>query len=253
MGIKINDKLKMKRLIPHECFVPEARYHSSSKPRTDAQYEPAPLPFVHVLLEETSDIGVNITDILYFMPTRPESRDIEFLWMSERSGYRHFYRVTSSLAHHGRLSKQVTQIVVEVICALTDPSTHITLFSVMSFESEVTQITTGDWEVSSKEIWVDETRGLIYFLGLKDTPLEKHLYVVSYQTPCPVYRLTELGYTHNVTLDKGTTEIEDQVEGLQWLASHVNFIDKDRIAIHGWSYGGYLSLMGLAQRPDIFK
>ncbi|KAH3875268.1 hypothetical protein DPMN_038531 [Dreissena polymorpha] len=77
--------------------------------------------------------------------------------MSERSGYRHLYRVTSSLAHHGRLSKQ---------------------------------------------IWVDETRGLVYFLGLKDIPLETHLYVVSYQTQGPVYRLTELEYTHNVTLDK---------------------------------------------------
>lgn len=30
-------------------------------------------------------------------------------------------------------------------------------------------------------------------------------------------------------------------------------IDRDRIAIHGWSYGGYLSLMGLARRPDVFK
>ena len=27
----------------------------------------------------------------------------------------------------------------------------------------------------------------------------------------------------------------------------------NRIAIHGWSYGGYASLMALAQRPDIFK
>ncbi|KAH3875182.1 hypothetical protein DPMN_038445 [Dreissena polymorpha] len=36
---------------------------------------------------------------------------------------------------------------------------------------------------------------------------------------------------------QGTTEIEDQVEGLQWLVSHVDFIDEDRIAVHGWSYG----------------
>ena len=26
-----------------------------------------------------------------------------------------------------------------------------------------------------------------------------------------------------------------------------------RAAIFGWSYGGYVALMGLAQRPDIFK
>ena len=44
-----------------------------------------------------------------------------------------------------------------------------------------------------------------------------------------------------------------QVEVLQWLAEDRGYIDMSRVAIHGWSYGGYLSLMGLAQRPDIFK
>ena len=51
----------------------------------------------------------------------------------------------------------------------------------------------------------------------------------------------------------GQVEIEDQVEVLQWLAENTGYIDMKRIAIHGWSYGGYLSLMALAQRPDIFK
>ena len=32
-----------------------------------------------------------------------------------------------------------------------------------------------------------------------------------------------------------------------------NCIDMNRIGIYGWSYGGYMALMGLAQRPDIFK
>lgn len=51
----------------------------------------------------------------------------------------------------------------------------------------------------------------------------------------------------------GTVEIADHVEVLQWLAQEKEYIDLSRVAIHGWSYGGYLSLMGLAQRPDIFK
>ena len=36
---------------------------------------------------------------------------------------------------------------------------------------------------------------------------------------------------------QGTVEIEDQVEGLQWLAANMDFIDLSRVAIHGWSYG----------------
>ncbi|XP_067941458.1 dipeptidyl peptidase 9-like [Watersipora subatra] len=51
----------------------------------------------------------------------------------------------------------------------------------------------------------------------------------------------------------GTVEIADQVEGLQYLALSLGYIDMERVAIHGWSYGGYISLMGLIQRPEIFK
>ena len=54
-------------------------------------------------------------------------------------------------------------------------------------------------------------------------------------------------------MSQGQVEIEDQVEGLHCLASEVDYVDLNRVAIHGWSYGGYLSLMGLCQRPDVFK
>ena len=52
---------------------------------------------------------------------------------------------------------------------------------------------------------------------------------------------------------KGQVEISDQVKGLETAAQVFGCIDLKRVAIYGWSYGGYLSLMGLAQRPDIFK
>lgn len=51
----------------------------------------------------------------------------------------------------------------------------------------------------------------------------------------------------------GQVEINDQVEVLNWLASSTNYIDLNRVAIHGFSYGGYLSLLGYALRPDVFK
>lgn len=52
---------------------------------------------------------------------------------------------------------------------------------------------------------------------------------------------------------KGTVELSDQIEVLQWLAEYLGYIDMSRLAIHGWSYGGYLSLMGLATYSNIFK
>lgn len=51
----------------------------------------------------------------------------------------------------------------------------------------------------------------------------------------------------------GTVELADQVEVLRILAKELGFIDMNRIAIHGWSYGGYLSLMALVQYPEVFK
>jgi dipeptidyl-peptidase 9 len=51
----------------------------------------------------------------------------------------------------------------------------------------------------------------------------------------------------------GTVEISDQVAGIEAAQTHFKCIDMKRIGIYGWSYGGYMALMGLAQRPDIFK
>ena len=52
---------------------------------------------------------------------------------------------------------------------------------------------------------------------------------------------------------QGTVELHDQVEVLQWVAETMSCIDLSRVAIHGWSYGGYLSLLGLAQYSHVFK
>lgn len=52
---------------------------------------------------------------------------------------------------------------------------------------------------------------------------------------------------------QGQVEIEDQVEGLQFVAEKYGFVDLSRVAIHGWSYGGFLSLMGLIHKPHVFK
>ncbi len=49
----------------------------------------------------------------------------------------------------------------------------------------------------------------------------------------------------------GGVEVEDQVRGVEFLRS-LPFVDASRIGIFGWSYGGYMTLMCLMQRPDAF-
>jgi dipeptidyl-peptidase-4 len=50
----------------------------------------------------------------------------------------------------------------------------------------------------------------------------------------------------------GRQELADQLEGVQYLAS-LGFVDTSRIGIHGWSYGGYMTLYSLAHAPQVFR
>jgi dipeptidyl-peptidase-4 len=47
--------------------------------------------------------------------------------------------------------------------------------------------------------------------------------------------------------------LEDQVEGLFAAAERHPFVDLSRVAIRGWSYGGYLALAAVLRRPDVFR
>ncbi|XP_060524542.1 dipeptidyl peptidase 9 [Cylas formicarius] len=337
-------------------------------------------PIVQVLYSQDSQLWVNVHDLLYFLPL--ENNEVKFIWANEDSGYRHLYLVTSQIMPH---TNGVTE----------SPQLTDYVFLAPKIVSKV-QLTMGEWEVMGQDIWVNPEKQLLYFMGLKETPLEKHLYVVSLKRPgevrlltrpgysyaidfnkernllvtvysniqkppaCQVFRvdetdwtvegigLTPLGYlvesapsvsecyspdlyTHEISsghvlyamvfkphnfepgkkypailnvyggpevqlvsntfkgmrqlrmhmlaargycviaIDSrgsqhrgllfegyikgkmGTVELKDQVEVLCWLAETLGYIDLARVAIHGWSYGGYLSLMGLIHHPDVFK
>lgn len=53
-------------------------------------------------------------------------------------------------------------------------------------------------------------------------------------------------------LSIGVKEADDQVSAAKYLAT-LPYIDKDRIAIWGWSYGGYMTLMSMSQGSNVFK
>nr|XP_048722632.1 dipeptidyl peptidase 8 isoform X1 [Caretta caretta]XP_048722634.1 dipeptidyl peptidase 8 isoform X1 [Caretta caretta]XP_048722635.1 dipeptidyl peptidase 8 isoform X1 [Caretta caretta] len=366
------------------------------------------------IYEETTDIWINIHDIFHvFSQTRQD--EIEFIFASEcQTGFRHLYKIISVLKE-SRYKRSCG--------GLPAPS---------DFKCPIKEelaITSGEWEVLGRHgsnIHVDEAKKLVYFEGTKDSPLEHHLYVVSYKNPGEVKRLTDRSYSHACSMSQdcdmfiskfsnqknphcvslyrltgseddvahrkkefwatildsaaacvqegesqfrlrrtdhasdaphpqclsqgplpdyvppeifsfesssgftlygmmykphhlqpgkkyptvlfiyggpqvqlvnnrfkgikyfrlntlaslgyvvvvidnrgschrglkfegafkykmGQIEIDDQVEGLQYLASQYDFIDLDRVGIHGWSYGGYLSLMALMQRSDLFR
>jgi dipeptidyl-peptidase-4 len=49
----------------------------------------------------------------------------------------------------------------------------------------------------------------------------------------------------------GGVEVRDQLRGLEWLKSQP-FVDPGRVGIHGWSYGGYMTLMLLLKAPGAY-
>ncbi len=49
----------------------------------------------------------------------------------------------------------------------------------------------------------------------------------------------------------GTVEVEDQLAGARWLKEQP-FVDPDKIATFGWSYGGYMTLKLLEKAPGVF-
>ncbi|XP_062452148.1 dipeptidyl peptidase 9 isoform X2 [Rhea pennata] len=339
-----------------------------------------------VIYEETTDVWINVHDIFYpFIQPEGEEEELCFIRANEcKTGFCHLYRVTAVL-------KQGSYDWVQ-------PYVHSEDDFKCPIKEEVA-LTCGDWEVLARhgsKIWVNEATKLVYFQGTKDTPLEHHLYVVSYESPGEIVRLTTPGFSHSCSMSQnfdmfishyssvstppcvhvyklsgpdddplhkqpkfwasmmeaascppdyvppeifhfrtqsdvelygmvykphdvqpgkkhptvlfvyggpqvqlvnnsfkgikylrlntlaslgyavvvidgrgscqrglkfegalknqmGQVEIEDQVEGLHYVAEKYGFIDLSRVAIHGWSYGGFLSLMGLICKPNVFK
>ncbi|XP_048485836.1 dipeptidyl peptidase 9 [Plutella xylostella] len=403
-------------LIPLEQFSEE--FHYEHAPATEGAGGSVNVNCVgdgvrseQVLITETApNAWINVHDILHFLPSPPGM--MRLLWASESTGHLHLYLYTCRLRDNSNMSDTgVVQMVTED-CGLAS--------DVVSRSA----VTAGEWEMLGRHIWVDETRKLVYFVGLRETPLEKHLYVASYDPPQPdnVTLLTTVGHSCTVDMDEdctyavitssnistlpttrvcrvlqppalllqatlldsapestscssngsressrsadgdddcietsrlikenslsvldipppqiyacrlscgavayctlwrgarpgrrptvlhvyggpevqtvtnsykgirqlrmhmlaargfsvvsidsrgskhrgraweavirgklGQLELDDQVEVLQWLAKETGCIDMERVAIHGWSYGGYLSLLGIATRPNTFK
>lgn len=125
-------------------------------------------------------------------------KDGSLIWQSERDGFAHLYRFQK-----GRW----------------------------------TQLTRGDWMVRGL-VGMEETKGLLYFLANRDTPLEQHLYAVP-MAGGAIRRLTKPGAWHNAVMAKaGNRAIIDASSQSQpaqvWLADsqgkRLAWIEENRLA-----------------------
>ena len=114
-----------------------------------------------VVLSETAKSWINLSN--NFHPLK----DGSFLWWSERSGHGHLYRVSGDTW---------------------------------------TALTSGDWEVRDV-VGVDEDKGLVYFTGNRETPLEQQLYVTALARPGKARALTSAGWWNDAVMDDAASRI----------------------------------------------
>ena len=50
----------------------------------------------------------------------------------------------------------------------------------------------------------------------------------------------------------GQVEMLDQMKGVEFLKS-LPYVDADRLGVHGWSYGGFMTISLMTNYPDVFK
>jgi dipeptidyl-peptidase 4 len=60
------------------------------------------------------------------------------------------------------------------------------------------------------------------------------------------------GWERAVAGDLADPPLEDQVDALHAAADRFADLDTSRVAIRGWSFGGYLSALAVLRRPDVF-
>lgn len=126
------------------------------------------------------DYWINLSDNYKFL------EDGSFLWWSELDGYGHLYRSFQGLRY--RAGDKVDPALVGTFLPII-PTTR--------------QLTSGAWVVT-KLVGVDQEAGRIFFTAnTEQDPLEQHVYSTALDGSGKPTRLTEPGFTHSASMDKG--------------------------------------------------
>jgi dipeptidyl-peptidase-4 len=61
-----------------------------------------------------------------------------------------------------------------------------------------------------------------------------------------------LKFEQAVFRNLGTTEMNDQLKGVSYLKS-LPYVDSEKLGIHGWSFGGFMTTSFMLRHPEVFK
>ncbi len=61
-----------------------------------------------------------------------------------------------------------------------------------------------------------------------------------------------LAFESHLHRQMGTIEVDDQAAAVEQLVAE-GLADAERVGIYGWSYGGYMTVMSMLRRPDLFR
>lgn len=140
-----------------------------------------------IIYEEINNTWINTGLVLEFLKDDEDddcvkvNKVIKFIRTSQESGFRHLYKISVQIK------------------GSSNPQNQLTNDLLRSTQLNKIQLTSGNWETSSRSVWIDSKNKLIYFIGLKDSPLEKQLYVISLNDEQKfIKKLTTSGYSNTL-------------------------------------------------------
>ncbi|CAL8081363.1 unnamed protein product [Calicophoron daubneyi] len=161
-------------LIPTENFrVPDSESDSLPSPTTG---QAVGSPCVRLLTEQGGDYWVKVHDNFALLTepwhpvgsfqSGPNNRHLTFVWSSHRSGYSHLYLMQRSWPKPGSIG---------LVMGSANSAAVID-----AAETFTAQLTNGSWEVTGKQLWVDEEHQWILFEANREHAILRHIYAVSY-------------------------------------------------------------------------
>ena len=139
----------------------------------------------HVVLHEEDPYWINVKNDWYFLKRKPQ-----FIWGSERDGFRHLYLYNDS----GRFVRQITK---------------------------------GKWQVESL-VGVDERHHRVFFISTKKDVRERHFYSINLSGR-KIKRLTQFEGTHRVTVSPNFKYFLDTYSTIAFPAKTALFSTKGKL------------------------